>query len=477
MGFGPLSTPGYNGIGGPQYLGLPCFLIRDGSPWWESLDIYLTHPNHPWIPAGDLYIPDLPGAVPSYNNTINIAVRNIGTHPVRSYSVGIELFKTGAGVTNEQYIICDEIPADGLLFPIDLTDIGTPADKNDTCAWNTPFYLGTTHECVKAEAELLCDNIDFTWDVAANSFEGQRNTDEMTIVPPPPPPMPSKNLQGLMEHIYGLKNRFDTPRKFVLVFPEEYLKYRDVLELKWFALPAGPQAEVVPLDVIAEPVPHILFSLKGGEARDLLLRVTMKSGFPIEDAVKLPFNILVEGDWPVNARETDLATHLSTYAPYGGITVVVQKGSSVLKGIVLDAAKKPVVNARVFVQTVDNRQGAVLTTDNSGLYTSQEINPNVYRLWTEAGNWRSREKLVVLLSGKEETAELQLTEEIPGGDKRVKVILDKIRIMNDHDPCLKGKGELTFTAVVVPDNDETRKQVTRLPAKGVYSVRAYQEIT
>ena len=95
MGFGGLSTPGYVGSGGQQYLGLAEFLIRDGSPsWWESPDIYLTHPNHGYLPPGDLYIPDLAMAVPPYNNTINVVVRNVGTHPVRAYSLGIELFKS-----------------------------------------------------------------------------------------------------------------------------------------------------------------------------------------------------------------------------------------------------------------------------------------------------------------------------------------------------------------------------------------------
>lgn len=471
MGFGSFSVPGYNGSGGPQYLGLPYFLIRDGSPsWWESPDIYLTHPNHSWVPPGDLYIPDMMGATPPYNNTINIDTRNIGTHPVRAYSLGIELFKTGAGVTNEQHTVCDKIPSGILLLPIDLTDIGTPADEKDTCQWNIPFYIGVTHECVKAEAKLLCSDVDFSWSVTANDFEGQRNTDEMSIVPPPPQPMPSRNLQGFMEHIYGIKNTFDTPRRFILVFPENFQKYRDVLELKWFAMPAGRKAEVVPFEVVAEPVPHIPIMLKSGEMRDILLRVAIKPKFDFKDGVKLPFNILVEGDWPGNARETAFATHLPAYAPIAGFTVMVRKGSTTLKGIVLDAKKKPVENARVLIHTVDNLQGAVLTTDRSGRYTSMEINPNVYRVSADAGNWRSKEQILVLLGGKEKPVELQLTEEISGGEKRIKVILDKIRIMNDHDPCLKGKGELTFTAVVVPDNDESRKQVTRLPAKGVYEI-------
>lgn len=231
------STPGYAGAGGPQYLGLPAFLIRDSTPnYWESPDIYLTHPNHPSAPAGDLYIPDPLGATPPYNNTINVDVRNKGTHPVRAYSLGIELFKSGIGVTNEKATVCDIIPAGGILFPINITDIGTPNDKKDTYQWNTPFYEGTTHECVRAEAKLLCSNVDFAWSVEANQFEAQRNTDEMEIIPLSQPlhlsqPLPFPDLQGFKEHTYGIQNPFDDPRTFILGFPEEYQEYKDIIEL------------------------------------------------------------------------------------------------------------------------------------------------------------------------------------------------------------------------------------------------------
>ena len=102
MGFAAFSTPSYNGSGSPHYLGEPAFLIRDGStPWYESPDIYLTHPNHPWVDAdpinSDLYIPDMLGSPAPFNNTINVDVRNVGTHPVRIYSLGVGRFKMPFG--------------------------------------------------------------------------------------------------------------------------------------------------------------------------------------------------------------------------------------------------------------------------------------------------------------------------------------------------------------------------------------------
>lgn len=475
MGYGAFSTPSCDGIG-PQWLGLPSFLIRDnpGWEWWESPDIYLTYPNHPWLPAGDHYITDMVGVVPpsgKYNNTINVDVRNVGTHPVRIYSLGVELFKTGAGATDVPITECNRVPSEGLLLPISPDDIEKPADKKDHYEWNTPFYVGTTHECVKAEAERLCSDVTFAWDVEARDNEGQRNTDEMTLIPPPPaPPQHVKNLQGFMEHIYGIENRFETPHRFILVFPEKLAEYEDMLDLRWFALPREGQAEANPLEVVTEPVPHIPFLLKGKESKNIILRLAMRPEFKLEGALRLPFDIMVQGDWPGVDRQFALADRLPSFVRISGFTVVVRRGSAALKGAVLDAKKRPVADARVFLRTVDDRLGAVLTTDRNGRYNTTQINPNIYRIWAEAGDWRSQERIAVLFKGDDKVEELQLTEVIAATGKRIKVILDKIRILDDHDPCIKGKGELTFTAVVMPDDDASRKQVTRLPSQGVYKV-------
>jgi hypothetical protein len=179
---------------------------------------------------------------------------------------------------------------------------------------------------------------------------------------------------------------------------------------------------------------------------------------------------MVGGEWPTGVRETAIAAAKPTYASIGGFTVVVRKAGGTLTGVVLDAEKKPVTEGRVLVQTVNKRQGAMVDTDKGGRFSIPDINPDVYRIQAEAGNWRSKENLVVLLPDKEVTLEIPLAEVIPGGEQRVKVILDKIRIMNDRDPCLKGKGELTFTAAVVPDNDNSRKQLTRLPKQGFFKI-------
>jgi hypothetical protein len=484
---GGLATPGYSAFGGAQYLGLPAFLIRDSPPfaWWESPDIYLTHPNHPAAPAGDLYIPDAMGASAPFNNTITVDVRNVGTHPVRRYSLGIELFKTGVGPMTEQHTVSDKVPAGGLLLPIDSADIGTASDQKDTTGWNTAFTVGTTHECVKAEAKLLSTDVDFSWSIEANDFEGQRNTDEMPMPPMPPiPPSPSpmQDIQGMKQHVYGLHNRFDEPRRFAVLFPPDFDKLRDKVDLAWFPQTAGRDSENDPLEVVQEPWPHLLLTLKAGEKREILLRARMKRGFKSKEEVRLPFAIVVEGEWPENRREvwTEGWTAAGreewgglnrlNFAAIAGFTVVIRQAAATLKGTVVDRDNKPIARAQVFLRTMDGLQGAVLTTDDQGRFAFVDVNPDVYRVRAEAGTWRSSEQTLVLGEDTHERLDLRVTEDAAAGWTRVKVILDRIRILRDHDPLLKGKGELVFTSVVVPDGDEAAKQVMRLPGNGVYSI-------
>jgi hypothetical protein len=54
-----------------------------------------------------------------------------------------------------------------------------------------------------------------------------------------------------------------------------------------------------------------------------------------------------------------------------------------------------------------------------------------------------------------------------GKIRRVKVTLDRIQILNDHDGFFTGKGELAFEAVVAPNANPHRAVRTRIPEKGV----------
>jgi hypothetical protein len=50
---------------------------------------------------------------------------------------------------------------------------------------------------------------------------------------------------------------------------------------------------------------------------------------------------------------------------------------------------------------------------------------------------------------------------------RIRVVLEKIRILNDHEPWFKGRGEFHFTSCVSFNNDACRHHVAHLPAEGI----------
>ena len=481
-----ISTPGYLGPVGsaPQYLGLPDLLVRDGSPqWYESPDITLTHPNHPWVDAApgneDWYIADPPPPPPPpgvFNNTVNIDTRNIGTHPVRLYSLALDLFWSGGGgVGTDPYDICDIVPTGGVLTCIDQADIGTPDDIWDTYSKNIKFENTSTHRCLKVEVKPFCtgvDGLDHNWDPYTRDFEGQRNIDLMTVVPPPPSPLPFPDIMGVKKHLYALKNPFGQLRNFYIVLPENYFEYKNKIQFNWLEVTQGRKAEQIPLAITLEPSPHIAVRLKEGEEKKILFSAALNAEFALNQDVVLPFDILVEnpggGDNNVNLRQAVVAIQPNAVA-FAGLTVVIKKGAGTIKGVVLDRDGNPAAGAKVFLRTINDLQGATVKAGKDGSFDFQTINADVYKIKAESGRWRSKEKIVALMDGRLEDLKVDLVE--PFGDEDlVKVVIDKIRILDDKDPCLKGKGELTFTTVVVPDNDTDRKQVIRLPEEGVYHV-------
>jgi hypothetical protein len=416
-GMDVFSTPGYHGPSPivAQHLGKPAFLIRDGTPWYESPDIYLTHPNHP-VPPGDLYIPDPLGATDPYNNTINVVVRNIGTHPVRAYALHVELFHTGGGRTSVAHDADPVVPSGdilhpGILLPMDLAEVGTSADKTDTYEWNTIFVETSTQHCVKAEAALLAGDIDVAWSVIAKDAEAQRNIDVMTIAPLSAGLPPFPGLRGVKEHIFGLLNYLEEDYNFFLALPKEFREFQEEFGLGWFAMPEGPEGERIPLKMRDEPLPlpHIYFGqINPGERTQFLLRVELSPEMAIKEGIKLPFEIWVEGDWPQDARPLMYDVDLPGIAPIAGFTVVLETGASTLRGTVLDPKGKPFPEAKVYLRTVNNLQGAEAWTDGDGYFAFPDINPDVYQVWAEGGERRSEVQTVVLLSDQKEEVELYL---------------------------------------------------------------------
>ncbi|MES1240652.1 MAG: hypothetical protein ABUT39_03440 [Acidobacteriota bacterium] len=57
---------------------------------------------------------------------------------------------------------------------------------------------------------------------------------------------------------------------------------------------------------------------------------------------------------------------------------------------------------------------------------------------------------------------------------RIRVILEKVRILDDKDPCFKGAGEFHFDAVVAFNDDPCRRHFRRLPHCGYYEISDHE---
>ena len=65
---------------------------------------------------------------------------------------------------------------------------------------------------------------------------------------------------------------------------------------------------------------------------------------------------------------------------------------------------------------------------------------------------------------------------MPGKDYRVKVVLEKIRVLDVHDPCWLGLGEIRFMGRVTVSKDKQRATYNRLPLIGTYKMRASERM-
>lgn len=53
---------------------------------------------------------------------------------------------------------------------------------------------------------------------------------------------------------------------------------------------------------------------------------------------------------------------------------------------------------------------------------------------------------------------------------RIRIVLEKVRILDDHEPWFKGRGEFRFTTSVTFNRERCRRHVTRVPERGVLKI-------
>ena len=53
---------------------------------------------------------------------------------------------------------------------------------------------------------------------------------------------------------------------------------------------------------------------------------------------------------------------------------------------------------------------------------------------------------------------------------RIRIVLEKVRILDDHEPWFKGQGEFRFTTKVTFNGERCRQHVTRVPETGVLKI-------
>jgi hypothetical protein len=403
------------------YLGLPKLYIRDGNPnWWETPDIWLTRQGDT-TNYEDLYLYDVvPAGGPEdppytanggWKNIINIRAWNIGTHPVRIYSIAAQLNRSGLGLTNKEQPILDITPNLGtsnILLPEDKSDVDAATATNSVVVqWNYPFYDGVTHRCARAEVELKSADVDFIWTITSGTeadIEAQRNLDPAPLPPPPPPPDPSgdemppepengtdapgtgtdqgsQTFRGIKEHIYEIKNPFDKPRKFILQFPDEYLKHRKYLAIDWQRMPTTKDGKVEKLDVkIINNLLFLPFKLEKGESAQIKAKMRVSHKFSGMGEVRLPFNILVEEDRKIKPGLKTRTSLFKGMRSISGFTVVIWPEAVTLEGRLFDAGKKPLPNTKIKVETSNGQRWVNLITDKHGAFKLSNICPDTYRI-------------------------------------------------------------------------------------------------
>jgi len=391
-----------------KFLGRPAFIIRDsaGPYWWESPDIYLSHPNNLSKGVNDLYIPDDPSIpYPQFNNTINVIIRNKGTHPVRSYAIYIEKFPTGVDSPYNYNREGGHAPKDAVLKPVPESAFDTPSDVYDLVTWNSPFWKGVTHDCIRAEAQLLDTLIDPAWDVTVSENEAQRNTD---ISGDPPAPegsklhkLPGHRFRGTTRHMYFIKNPFKETHQFFVTFPFDYNKAIETVNMNWQLVCDNENREAaLKFTDIDKKTKGFLLELKGGERKSIIFEFGFKYASKEPKLFRIPLEILVDRIQGEATRKPIIESLHGKFAAIAGLTVYLERAFAHLSGTILDKKGNIVPNATIHLSTINGLQDETFNADKNGKFHLEAINPDIYKIKVQADGMLIHEQTLYLMEPK-----------------------------------------------------------------------------
>jgi hypothetical protein len=405
-------------LGGSEsglFLGKVDFLIQDGNNstvgWWESPDITLTHPNYSANPLkrDDLYITDLTTSlVGPFNNTINVDFRNIGTHPVKFYNIGIQIYRTPVGPSAQTLQVVG-LDTGTVLKPTNVISYNSFSNNNkQTYSWNTPFYTGITHQCIRAKVQLPDISINFSWSVTANNAEAQRNTD-LSSDPPGTGSRfePGDEFRGNKKHLYKIQNPFREPHTFIIATLPEYQKAMESVKMIWYFADKDGKWERKKFEIIEKGFGGFFFVLNGGETKTILGEFGFMKEYK-EKKVRLPVEILIDRITGIKTR-TPLAESLSgKFAALAGFTIIMTYEPANMFIKVTDMKGNPVPDAIINIQTVNGLNKEQLPVDKNGELILKAINPDVFLIKAIAKSGESGDQIVQLSGGTTEKVLLEI---------------------------------------------------------------------
>lgn len=410
--------------------GLPYVEIDDGSPnIYKTTDVWLNDldPEDATIPDTTLY----DNYEYNKDNKISVRIHFRGTHPVKTYYVGVGVFRSGGGGE------CDVNPlAERTVTPATLSLPGTTEEYSYT-EFFEPIY---SHRCIKARVSLteitdasIDNDIDWQFDVRKNEVQlnidpggvakmlkatdtttgtgpadntaDETNPDEEAETDDTGTGSKStENLRGKLDRVYLIKNRFKTRLEFRYKIPEVVLKNKKLFKCRWFLFDSKYPEKMKELVIRDSKTPWFTFVLKPGEQVEILTQLQLEPKAEIREKIDLPFDILVE--IPYRRKILSRLPVRKKFRLHSGVCLVLNQGSASISVKVIDEKKMPVANAYVYVKTFNERQSAVGKTDKEGFCNFKGINTGPYNIWALKGEWKSGTKVINLRNKDSKKVEL-----------------------------------------------------------------------